>query len=395
LLLTGAATVTAASSSAVCAPVPNPGGTGYWTPFGDATWVATGLQTSSQSAPSEPYGVTCGGASVYGSALPVSDPHQINALSFDYIANTTGPSATSPRLIVCFSDGANCSSNGTVAPVAWTAGKLTHVDGLAPTANGDVWSNAGGSCGPNVQNSFNAVIACHPGATVTQVAVVNDAGSLYPAGEQIVINNMTLNNVIAHATPPVLGQQALIAPLSGAVLVRAPGSKHFVRVRTIQPLRYGAVVHTTSGHVQVIAATPGNGFQSGQFYAGAFNLTQARTGYVQAQLTGKPTGCPVEKLPASAASGPPKTFKLWGHVKGHYRTRGSYGSASVQGTIWLTVNRCDGTFFHVKEGTLRIRDFVLHKTIILHAGHSYLARRPRPVDKFDHDGDLDAGLVRH
>jgi hypothetical protein len=392
VLATSAGTVTAAGS-VVCAPVPNPAGTGYWTPFGDATWVATGLQTSSASAPGEPYGVSCGGASVFGNGLPTENPSQITALSFDFTPNQTGPSGSAPRLIVCFSDGANCSSNGNLAPTSWTAGKLTHVDGFAPAANGDVWGNVGGNCGTIIPNSFSAVIACHPGATVTQVAVTNDAGGLYPAGEQIILDNLTVNNVIAHATPPILGQQAEIAPLSGYVLVRAPGSKRFHRVRTIQPLRYGAVVHAGSGHLQIIAATPAHTFQSGEFYAGGFNLTQGKDGFVQAQLTGTPKGCPTEKLPASAAS-PPKTFKLWGHVKGHYKTRGNYGSAAVGGTIWLTENRCSGTFFYVAEGTLRIRDFVRHKTIILHAGHTYLARRPKPKDKFDNDNDADTGLKR-
>jgi hypothetical protein len=397
LLVTGAATGTAAGTPIVCAPTPSPSGTGYWTPFGDAHWTATGLQTSSRADSAQPFGVTCGGASVYGSALPTSDPNKVTALSFDFIASTTGPSGDSPRLVVCFSDGANCASNGSLAPVAWTAGQPTHVDGFAPAAHGDVWSNEGGSCAANVANSFSAVAACHPGASVTQVAVVNDGGSQYPAGEQVVLNNMMFNNVIAHDTPPVLGQQAEIAPLSGSVLVRPPGSKRFHRVKTIQPLRYGAVVHATRGHLQVIAATPGNGFQSGQFFAGGFNLSQNRSGYVQAQLTGRPTGCSPEPG-ANTAAGKPKTFKLWGHVKGHYRTRGNYGSASVRGTVWLTENRCSGTFFFVRKGTLRIRDFVRHKTIILHAGHSYLARRPVHADTFDHDGDyqedLAAGLFK-
>lgn len=393
VLVMSAATVTAASSTAACSPVPNPSGTGYWTPFGNATWTAQGLETSSQSAPSQPYGVTCGGASVYGAALPTADPNLITALSFEFIAGTTGPSGNSPRLIVCFSDGANCASNGNLAPASWTAGALTRVDGLAPAANGDVWSNQGGSCGAVIPDSFSAVIACHPGATITQVAVVNDSGDQYPAGEQIIFNNLTVNNVVAHDTPPILGKQAEIAPLSGSVLVRQPGSRRFVRVKTIQPLRYGAVVHASGGHLQVIAATPGNGSESGEFFAGGFNLTQASTGYVQAQLTGQPQGCSSATPRAKIASSGP--IKLWGHVKGHYRTRGNYGSASVQGTIWLTENRCDGTYFYVAEGTLRIRDFVRHKTIILHAGHSYLAQRPQVKDTFDHDGDNDTGLASH
>ena len=385
-LVVAVTSVFAAGSSVVCAPVPNPSGTGYWTPFGNATWTANGLLTSSKAAPSQPYGVSCGGATVYGSALPTNNPNAVTALSFDFNPNQTGPSGDSPRLVVCFSDGSNCDSNGDITPTQWTAGVWTHFDAFAPGTS-DTWNNSGGSCGAKSQLTWSGVIACHPGATVTQVALVNDSGSRYPTGEQVLLNNLTFNNVVAHDQPPVFGRQAEIAPLTGSVSVKQPGSKHFTQVKTIMALRYGAVVQATGGNLQVIAAKPGSGFESGEFYDGGFNLTQGHDGIVQAALTGRPNSCPTTPISlAHDAAG--KTFKLWGHVKGKYRTRGHYGSASVQGTIWLTEERCDGTFFHVVEGVLRIRDFTLHKTVILRAGHSYLAPN-QPPDTFDHDGDYD------
>src|SRR5436305_1965579 len=64
----------ASGSTAVCAPVPNPSGTGYWTTFGTAAWGPNGLVTTSQADPRQAYGVTCGGASVYGPALRTTGP---------------------------------------------------------------------------------------------------------------------------------------------------------------------------------------------------------------------------------------------------------------------------------------------------------------------------------
>jgi hypothetical protein len=382
-LVVAVTSVSAAGSSVVCAPVPNPSGTGYWTPFGNATWTAEGLLTSSKADPSQPYGVTCGGATVYGQGLPTSNPNAITALSFDFNANQTGPSGDSPRLVVCFSDGSNCESNGNIAPTQWTAGAWTHFDAFAPGTS-DTWSDSGGSCGAKTQLTWSGVTACHPGASVTEVALVNDSGSQYPTGEQVLLNNLTLNNVVAHDQLPVMGRTAEIAPLTGSVSVKQPGSKHFTDVKTIMALRYGATVNATGGDLQVIAAKPGNGFESGEFYDGGFKLAQGKDGVVQAAVTGR-LSCPATPVSlAHDASG--KTFKLWGHVKGKYRTRGHYGSASVQGTIWLTEERCGGTFFHVVQGVLRIRDFTLHKTVILRAGHSYLASS-QPPDTFDHDGD--------
>lgn len=381
VLLVTAEAVSAAGSTVVCAPLPSASSGTYWTPFGDAAWTAAGLVTTSMAAASQPYGVTCGGASVSGGSLPTTNPRQITALSFDFVANMSGPSGVSPRLVVCFSDGPNCDSNGYVGPVRWTANALVHVDGLAPSDGVDnVWGNSGGTCGNTYNTSWAAVIACHPGATITEIAIVNDGGSVYASGEQVVLNNLTVNNVVATAQQPVLASRATVVPVTGTVLVRKRGTRRFVRVRTITSLPYGATVNAGSGRLEIIAAKGHQLTESGVFYDGSFTLTQTKSGVVQATLAGQPTGCTAG--PEADTARATKTFKLWGHVSGNFRTRGRYGSASVRGTIWLTENLCVGTFFHVVEGVLRIRDFTLHKTVILRAGHSYLARSTPPKPAF-------------
>jgi hypothetical protein len=386
-----ATTVSAAGSPTACAPTPIPSTNGYWTPFGDAVWTPGGLVTTSKADPAQLYGVTCGGASLFGTALPTTDPHQITALSFDFNPDRSGPSGVSPRLVVCFSDGSGCDSNGSLAPLQWSANTWTHVDGFAPSDGvTNVWSNRGGSCGAAENTTWSAVVACHPGASITEVAVVNDSGSLYPSGTQVLLNNLTVNNVTARAVQPVLAQSATVVPIAGHVMVKKHGSRRFVAVNTITSLGYGATVNAAKGQLRIFAAKGKKGStESGVFYGGSFRLTQGTTGLVQAALAGQPAGCKSTEGAHAARS-----FALWGHVKGKFRTRGRYGSASVQGTIWFTENRCDGTFFHVVRGVLRIRDFTRHRTIILRAGHSYLAPRPTPRDTFDHDGDNDAGLGR-
>ena len=54
--------------------------------------------------------------------------------------------------------------------------------------------------------------------------------------------------------------------------------------------------------------------------------------------------------------------RLWGSGKGNFRTEGQYGAATVRGTIWLTEDRCNGTFFKVKRGAVTIRDFNGNRT---------------------------------
>jgi hypothetical protein len=60
--------------------------------------------------------------------------------------------------------------------------------------------------------------------------------------------------------------------------------------------------------------------------------------------------------------------------RGRFRSSGHHGYATPRGTVWDTSDRCDGTLFAVKRGTVAVFDFGTRKTIIVHAGHSYLAR---------------------
>ena len=68
---------------------------------------------------------------------------------------------------------------------------------------------------------------------------------------------------------------------------------------------------------------------------------------------------------------------LHASAHGHFKTSGRYSAATVRGTKWTIAARCDGTFVHDITDSVAVTDFVRHKTIILHAGQSYLALAPR------------------
>ena len=80
---------------------------------------------------------------------------------------------------------------------------------------------------------------------------------------------------------------------------------------------------------------------------------------------------------ASAAAASSRTLQLL-HASAHgkFRTKGRYSAATVRGTIWTIADRCDGTLTHDITDSVVVNDFVHHKTIILHAGQSYLALAP-------------------
>jgi hypothetical protein len=50
--------------------------------------------------------------------------------------------------------------------------------------------------------------------------------------------------------------------------------------------------------------------------------------------------------------------RLWGSGRGRFRTRGRYGAATVRGTKWLTLDRCDGTNVRVVRGKVSVQDLV-------------------------------------
>ncbi len=186
--------------------------------------------------------------------------------------------------------------------------------------------------------------------------------------------------------PPEAGKTANVKRVSGVVLVRRPGAATFKRLTKPEQLPFGSQVQTANGRARLITASDlRGGVQAASFRAGLFTIRQRReprpvTDLILAGET--PRACPRRASRRRAPAGASKRSKgggrrLWGNGKGRFRTKGHYGAAGVRGTIWLTEDRCDGTLFRVRRGTVRVRDFVRGRTIILRAGRSYVARRPR------------------
>ena len=48
----------------------------------------------------------------------------------------------------------------------------------------------------------------------------------------------------------------------------------------------------------------------------------------------------------------------------------------MRGTIWETIDRCDGTLTKVRRGVVVVRDNRKRRNITVRAGKSYLARAP-------------------
>ncbi len=220
-----------------------------------------------------------------------------------------------------------------------------------------------------------------------------------------------------YSVRPVLGRTAVAIPVSGVVSVELPRDKSaktarsgaptpgpavaatrsgFVRLTAPRTIPIGSRVDARLGSIEVITATGrGRQTQSGRFGGGAFTVHQStkrdRSGLttltlLQGATSGEPghsvCGAPKVKSGtiAHASSHPPLSRRvlqtLRASAHGSFRTRGRYSAGTVRGTTWDTINRCDGTLTIVHAGMVLVTDFATHKSIAVHAGHSYLAKAP-------------------
>ena len=173
----------------------------------------------------------------------------------------------------------------------------------------------------------------------------------------------------------------VVAPVSGKVLVRAPGAAYATPLTAVRLVPVGTVVDTTGGRVRLTSANPQPGsVQSGEFFKGTFQVTQTRAGQGLVSLVLRDTitrQSVCTPSPAHAAALSKRLLGLLrGSAKGHFRTVGRFSAATVLGTNWGVRDRCDGTLTVVREGVVEVRDFVHHKTVVVRTGQTYLAKAP-------------------
>ena len=188
--------------------------------------------------------------------------------------------------------------------------------------------------------------------------------------------------------PPMLGRTENAAPVSGHVFVLSGG--RLVPLTAARQIRSGAEVDAVHGTLSLTSATgSGKKTQTGKFGGAVFKMTQTKSGASKGVTTlalvnnafkGAPSYAtckshkPHDASPAASSS---RTLQLL-HASAHgrFRTRGRYSAATVLGTIWSIADRCDGTLTRDVTDSVLVDDFVRHRTIVLHPGQSYLARKP-------------------
>lgn len=184
---------------------------------------------------------------------------------------------------------------------------------------------------------------------------------------------------------PVAGESFNLELIDGNVELICPGESQRSRLIDFKQIPMGCLINTRNGEAKLTSSKGSSGeLQDAHFWGGIFIASQKKGDNedVDLKLTGKRM-CErrgsAKNSVATISRRRGGGRRLWGSGKGNYTTNGSYGSATVVGTTWLVIDRCDGsTLFKVTDGTVWVRDFVKGKTIVLEGGEQYVAKAAIP-----------------
>jgi len=178
-----------------------------------------------------------------------------------------------------------------------------------------------------------------------------------------------------------LGSTVVVAPVAGTVGVKVPGAAGFTTLAAGAAIPVGAILDTRAGTVALTTAVDGGATQTATFHSGVFQVRQSKTahGLTDILLRGPALNCGRASASARAATvakRKPRRRQLWARDNGgRFSTHGKNSVATVRGTTWVTTDTCTGTRTTVHAGAVSVRDVHRHRTVLVRAGHSYLARR--------------------
>jgi hypothetical protein len=212
---------------------------------------------------------------------------------------------------------------------------------------------------------------------------------------------------------PLIGATVNVEPVSGLVLIQPPRGntsraaevarlvegEGFLPLTEARQLPIDSQIDARAGALRMVVASPQRRHtQRVTLAGGLFSLSQTRYG-LEKGLTTLPGSATLDLLENDFPGAP--TYNSCGaHTSadarsaqssslvlqtlrardqsGRFRTLGRYSAATVSGTgtVWDTIDRCDGTLTIVQRGTVIVSDLGLGTTIAVHAGQHYLPKAP-------------------
>jgi hypothetical protein len=188
--------------------------------------------------------------------------------------------------------------------------------------------------------------------------------------------------VIAPLQPPLVDVRVNLLPVYGACTYEIPSTSAatLTEPTSVPP----GTVLACEGHALVSSDATGNSTEQSIEVSGGARITYTfeRPGggpplsapYTEFQLVGSVAASGKARAAAS------RRRRLWGRGRGRFRTRGSYGSATIRGTAMYVRDGSDGTFMKFRYGCGSAYDGALDRSFRICSGHSYLAGPPGSAD---------------
>ncbi|MFL5896113.1 MAG: hypothetical protein ACJ76Z_13515 [Thermoleophilaceae bacterium] len=297
-----------------------------------------------------------------------------------YMVNSRGEAGSGdPSGTVVFS-GINPRGNGNNCDVTWPDAPAPYAFPATATAAGDTavgdYTTRIGYTVQNIASRGPSGKLSNAGVAEVTIHVVASQPLAEPPVQIPAVAQEVLGVRVA-ALRPKLGETVLLAHVTGAVRYKTPqGRVHALGKPVLVPM--GTTVDVVKGVVKVTVERDAAGdLDSVDAWGGSFIVVQPKGDLPVTTFTLTGTITTAQKKKAAHAArkrrGSSKV-KLWMNGKGNFKTKGKRASAVVLGTYWLTEETAGGTAVVVKRGVVGVRDFTLRKTVVVTAGHSYLAR---------------------
>ncbi|MGN6188467.1 MAG: hypothetical protein ACTHOE_06180 [Conexibacter sp.] len=328
-----------------------------------------------------------------------------------------GDGGPAGRALLNAPEGVAALADGSIA-VADSGGervRLVGVDGTIRTLAGTGTAGFSGDGGdPELAQLSHPRAVARDGTRMLIADTLNNRIRAVAQGAPPVDNSLNPTPPLG-VSPPVLGKSVVARPRLGTVLVRLPGQSRFVPLEAIANLPMGAELDVSDGSVVVYFATTATGRRAKAISTGGrFIVDQPANpesgptsgGHVAAsgtrndlgqrpgelRLSGPFFGCGASQRTQVRDGAQDALARIAAHARhgrrlkvrarGRIRTRGRYGAATVRGTRWTIVDRCDshprpGTLVVVSKGLVAVRSFVLRRTVLVPAGARFLAPAPR------------------
>lgn len=188
----------------------------------------------------------------------------------------------------------------------------------------------------------------------------------------------TSASTVDPAPEPTQGKAVVAAEAAGSVRVKTPNGDGFRSLADVASVPVGSVVDARNGTIRLSSETA-SGTQTGEFRGAMFEVLQSRggKGMTELRLTGgsfATCGRGGRTVARAAGKRGRAVRRLWGKDKGgRFRTHGRDSVATVRGTEWTVVDRCDGTLTTVAEGAVSVRDRHTGRRTLVRAGGRHFA----------------------